>query len=378
MAGQHSVAPPSAFDIIAHCSAYIPLRQGYLDEPDSEESMQGTAAHWVATELACNRVWPVDTIAPNGILVDDEMLEGAQLYADFIHGLHDVEGFSEVPVAIKRIHEHCWGTPDYHSCRLRVDTALNRIRVVDYKYGHLLVEVYECLQLIGYGVGVMEKFGLIDTETEFEFTIVQPRGFHRDGPVRTWTGNMASLRPLVNNLSHMVAESLSGNAVARTGNHCTFCEARVDCKANQEMVGTIFDFTRMPELQLHRPGDIGRELRLLHMAQARLNARVEGLEQQALSLVQRSTRVPFYGIGWSQPRARWNATVEEVEGLGRMLGVDGLVKPRELIPVGQAKTKFKKALVDEAVIREYTFTPPGAAKLVADNTTDFRKIFDHG
>jgi hypothetical protein len=189
----HDIIAPSGLDITVQCPRSVGLQMGLPDLP-TEESMEGDAAHWLAMMTANGVPMPIGTPCPNGVLVDQDMIDGAELWADIVGPY----GEAERKVRIIRIHpRHCGGTPDNY----RHDPIAQTMRVFDYKYGHRFVEVFENKQLAAYATGVIDELNLSQTETWFEFVLVQPRSYHPDGPVRRWTVRASDLVPLVNQTS---------------------------------------------------------------------------------------------------------------------------------------------------------------------------------
>lgn len=371
MAGQHSIFPPSAMDIIAHCGGSVRLSEPYLDAPDTPEAAEGTAAHWVAFEIAQNmNQVAAGTIAPNGVMVDDDMIEGAELWANVIRKNFSIVQYAETPIAIPRIHSQCWGTPDYFT----YNPVLRKLRVIDYKYGHMYVEVFENLQLTAYTAGILDYIGLDDQATEVEFIIVQPRCFHPEGTVRRWSTMAYNLRGLINQMSYRCEMALRDDVQCATGTHCQFCLGRIDCKTLLMTADSIADFVGTAERFNMGPLEIGRELRILDDADNRLQSRRTALQAQALAFLQQGKAVPFYHIEHTKPRRRWKAPVEDVVTLGEVLGIElrkpdvALITPTQAIARG----------IDEAVITEYADYPPGSPKLAADNSTNYRKVFSNG
>src|SRR5437868_4163827 len=91
--GAHSILPPSGAGTWRHCAMWVAMNQIY-PQPDTPESLEGNAAHWVFAEmLACRQV-AEGHAAPNGVIVTDEMLEGAELVVDTLYGRLTAAGFN--------------------------------------------------------------------------------------------------------------------------------------------------------------------------------------------------------------------------------------------------------------------------------------------
>jgi hypothetical protein len=105
-----------------------------------------------------------------------------------------------------------------------------------------------------------------------------------------------------------------------------------------------------------------------------LDARVSGIEAQAVAAVKRGALVPFWMMESVPGRLAWNKPEAEVFALGDMLGLD-LRKAPEAITPTQAKAAAKAAKVPGEVFDAFTARPTGAAKLVPDDGSKARLTF---
>ena len=367
----HATIAPSSMDRTVACPGWIRQASLVPPLPPDEHTLEGEAAHWVALIGALNpEELPalLGMTAPNGQTITDEMVDGAWLYVEALDGL---PGTMEERVDVPRVHPtECWGTPDWYHWK----PATKTLKVVDYKFGHLFVEVFENWQLVAYASGIMDKLGLHDTDVILELVIVQPRSYHRDGPVRTWTVSATKLRSMVNDMHHAAHEALTDKPRTQSGPHCVHCPARASCSTLQQTTGNILDFSGRADPLLQTPDDIGRELRLVTLARERLKARQTGLEAQAEALLRAGRAVPFFIMEPGQSRLKWleSVSVGEVEALAQTLTGRSVLKPPALITPTQA---LKSKALDAAVMSEYSERPPGAMRLVPDTTAKARKIF---
>jgi hypothetical protein len=369
MSAQHSIFAPSSMQRIVQCPGSVGLCQKYPQLEDSHHAREGTAAHWVASEYLKTGVMAQEgTLAPNGFEVTQEMIDGAELYADTIADvvLDDkrIQKNIELPIFIKRIHEHCWGTPD-----LWFWEDIQKIfDITDYKFGHRPVDPFENYQLISYAVGVLETCGidgLKEMDIRVRMRIVQPRSFHKDGPVRTWTVPASDLRGYMNTAKYACGKALMPDAPTKTGPECDDCSARHVCTTlqAQAMRGVDMSGDNVPhELT---PAAVSGELRVLWHAREAMNARISGLEEHALHSIRQGVQIPGLSIETGNGREVWNCPVEQVETLGDMMGVQ-LRKPKVVTP-----KQAIKAGMDPKAIESMVTKRSGEAKLVP---TDLRKI----
>lgn len=405
----HAPIAPSGLTLTVACPASVGLQASVIPLPPAEEELEGTAAHWIAQQYAAGyaRNWPVGAKFKSGGRdweVDIDMVTGATMYAAACGGPH-TDLRLEDAVRVSRIHPvHCWGTPDawrfFPDARaatapgtafdgMPLDRfmagAIKLVRVVDYKFGHRYVEVFGCLQLVGYAAGVMERLGLDDNDDNLwlELILVQPRCYHRDGPVRRWVIPAHALRAYINEARSKAAEALGEGPQlkddkprAMTNEHCIDCKARHVCKTLQHAGYALIEFSGSAELVEMPPEAMGQELALIDDAIERLKARRTGLAARSEAYIRAGTPVAFYHLepGESRMVYKDDVDVDEFVGFGDLVGVDVrkkqtkkdmLVTPTQAIQLG----------IDAGAMKSYAHRPPAALKLTRDSSITARKVF---
>lgn len=367
----HSRLPPSGAASWSRCPGWVSMQQAYPELGSSPEAAaEGTAAHWAAARMLLGQLVTAGQLDPAGVMIDEDMLEAAGLYAaDVLTAdgsmapVHVEEG-----VQIPRVHPDCRGTPDAWA----YDAARGVLYVWDFKYGHAFVEVVDNLQLVAYACGILDALGIDgaqDQHIRLDLRIVQPRAYAREGPVRSWSCMASDIRPLVNLLHAAAEEASAPEPRYQPGPQCRYCAGRHACTALQRAALDAADLATRA-LPVHLPANaVGWELRLLRSALELLQSRCDGLEQEALQLIRSGGQVPHWTAVQGSGRERWAKPVEEVLALGQLFGVD-LAKPREPVTPKQAK-----ALIDESVINAYAEKPRGAMKLVPLTETNVKKVF---
>jgi len=367
----HAVLQPSAahrWGGPAPCAGSVAVEAAIPEDEESEDVRQGHAAHWVCQMLLVAGWLPdVGEVAPNGVVIDVEMRDGAELYVGYIRGV-----LGKAPEHVEQrtlggaIHEACWGTPDADHFEGNI------LDVFDYKYGHRYVEVFENEQLICYAADRLALLdGLGDQLVRVRFHIIQPRSFHRSGPIRAWECKGSDLRPLINRLQGAAAAALApGAATTATPDNCRDCRARTRCDAAQAagmdacaVAGTSVPF----DLSL---SEAARYLALVQRAQGQLTAMATGLEEQLIKALLKGQHVPGFALDSTKPRERWIGDVSELFTLGDLFGKDLRAPPQ---PIGIAAAR--KLGIDESVISQYTDRPKGAIKLVPMDFTATKKVF---
>lgn len=368
----HALIAPSALRITVPCPGSVTLQAQMPPAPETDEAREGTAAHYVATSMATGSTWTLgEPFTSDGEkwTVDIDMLNGAKMFSDACNEWLPRNLRVEDAVKISRIHSvHCGGTPD----AWWFDADLRVLTVLDYKYGHRYVEVFEDPQTCAYAEGVIERLGLGDEEIVIELIIVQPRSYHRDGPIRRWRIKRSRLTSVTAHSAAAAELALSPNPPTQTGDHCLDCKARQACRTLQRATMGIVDYAGSAEL-VDLPDDaLGNELRTVQQAQQRLKARETGLNMQAEKRLREGATVPWFGLEQTASRLTWNddVTVDDLRGMAAMFGVE-LLNPVEPITPTQAKNTG----LDEAVISLYSSRKPGAMRLTAINNTAAKKVF---
>ena len=219
----------SAYRYIA-CPGSVNMSAGIKDD-ESEHASLGTAAHDLAATCLIEQVDAWEFVGgwagPSDIEVDADMAEAVQLYLDYLRQPEVsspwAELFVEYPFHAKAIHPEMYGRSDY----VIYDPQFRSLNVTDYKHGvGIVVNVKYNAQTLYYAAGVLEQMDLWDKVDTISTTIVQPRGFHPDGPIRTFTYTVAEVAKwlLETLLPAMNLAQTSRDTVA--GEHCRFCAAR--------------------------------------------------------------------------------------------------------------------------------------------------------
>ena len=374
---QHSPIAPSSAYRRWRCTASTRREALFPDVEDPEHSREGTAVHWGGAEQLCGRLVDVGQIAPNGVVLTDEMVDAIDEYSGWIEqflapfGMKPRDGFIEQPVQIPRVHPQSWGTPDFYAWLPTIPGAPLRLIVADLKYGKRFVEVFENPQLIEYAAGVTHGLDDLNPGVEITFVICQPRSYHRDGPVRTWTTTLAALRAHINIASNAAHEALGDNARAQPGRtQCRDCKARHACVELQNAGYAAMDEAeRSLPLELP-PAALALELVKTDEALALLEARRSGLEQQALALQKAGKRVPGWTLTHGVGRETWAVPHGQIIAVADAMGVD-VRKPAAAITPAQAR----KAGLDPDLVAGLAHRPPGEAKLERVTEERLRRVF---
>ena len=365
---EHSLLAPSSYGRLAYCRAAPTMEAAYPDE-DSLHAIEGRAAHAVAYDYASTGIMPaLRSPSPHGVEVTQDMIDGAQLYIDDIASELGAAWrnhiFMEQRADLSGLHPLAWGTPD-------ADAAYpGFIYLWDYKYGHRYVDPFENWQLIGYMYDLVSKLSVEEElTTTVQMTIVQPRNFHRDGPIRRWTVKASELRPYFNILKGWLAEATAEVIDASPSpSGCQDCSARHVCVALRDAAYAAMDYAQRAVAHNLQPDQLGIELARVEDMADLLEAYKSGLEEEAVGVLRRGANVPHYTMAPGRASLEWAMPPEFVAG---QLS-DKLWAPRKLITPTQAKTQ---KLVTEELLDAFAHRPPGALKLARVDNKLAKKVF---
>jgi hypothetical protein len=238
------------------------------------------------------------------------------------------------------------------------------------------VDVYENWQLLEYAAGILYSLGisgLEDQYTDVYFHIIQPRSYHRDGPIRTFSAKASALRGYFNILEKAELEASQPIAPCNPSPQCEHCLGRHACISLQRAALSITDSSLLnTPLELPAPA-VSKELQYLKRAAELIDARITGLEAQATSMIKRGEQLPAFRLEVFSGRDRWNVDAKEVITLGDLLGFD-LRKPNDVVTPNQAA---KLGIPDE-IIKKYLAKNKTSLKLTLDENKSVRKIFSNG
>jgi hypothetical protein len=224
----------------------------------------------------------------------------------------------------------------------------------------------------------MERLGLDDNDPDLfcELTLVQPRIYHPEGPVRSWRCHVSMLRAILNIARGAATEALNPNPRTITNNACIDCKARHVCKTLHYATDAFIEFSGTAEVVELPPEAMGQELAMIDDAIKRLEARRTGLAAQGEALARQGKPIAFYHLAPGQSRLAYfeNVNVPELIGLGEVIGID-LRKPQTLKESIVTPTQAIALGVDESVMRSYAHRPKPGLKFTRDNAITARKVF---
>lgn len=242
----HSLNSPSSFARRRACPGSARMEAVIPDE-ENVHAVRGTAAHALGEKCLTTNTEPSDYIGQKfgefkhksgkveEFIADGDMVEDVTVYVDYCRSISDrVECTKdsskfvlvEQKVELPFIGEGEKGTADFISLELLRGT----LHVVDYKNGFGLVDEFENVQGLCYGLGAANLFQALDWD-RLRITIVQPNAYHHAGSVRSWDVPRTELLDWKMDFAEAGQKTLDPNAPLIPGKHCGWCKARFICRA---------------------------------------------------------------------------------------------------------------------------------------------------
>ncbi len=380
MINDHALLAPSAAPVWAHCSGSVMANQ-MCPQPETESTRAGTAAHWVVE--TCLRAWQKGEqlepqamkgqAAPNGVVVDDEMVDAADVHITDVKNTVGPENLLiEHRVYASEIDKDCWGT---------LDTAAidgYTIYLWDFKFGHGRVEAEENYQSVSYLRGLLEMMGLNglqDQHYRVVSRIVQPRCYDGKGPIREWRLALSGIRGYVNQLKHQ-AHLAKNNPTLCSGAHCRYCPARgANCPAFRQATYNMIDIFDMPlNFDVMQGADLKVEREILQRGVSLLKARLESIEDVITHKVKQGDKSIGLALESVPGSAKWSGNNAAVRGFAGMFGID--VNVDKVLTPTQSRAKLKKEQREQwdAMVKQFT-KRDSKIKLIEASDTIAAKTF---
>jgi hypothetical protein len=217
-----------------------------LDLPETEEQdyrANGLAAHEAAAHCMLNVLdtWEIVGQEFYGVPCDKVMADSVQIYLDYCRPLMD--GATTVLIEERiggdpatRPHPDFYGTVDFAAYGPEV------LDVVDLKYGEgIIVEPENNPQMMYYAYGIIHKrltAGVqVRSDRIVRLSIVQPRAFHYDGPIRSWETTVGEIVHWAETELIPAMERAEFDVTLDPGKWCRFCPAKLFCPMLQGLFG---------------------------------------------------------------------------------------------------------------------------------------------
>ena len=377
---KHAILPASGAARWMACTPSARLEEQFPDT-GSDYAAEGTLAHSIA-ELKVRKKF----VEPMGLRkfntrmnklkkdphYQEEMQRYTDDYLDYVSKV--VMSYSSAPhVAVElkldlsRYAPESFGTGD---CIILGGDTLH---VIDFKYGKgVPVGVENNPQLMLYGLGALEAYGMLYNPTHIVLTIFQPRA--EGDTVKEWKISRDNLINWGTNTVRPAAEAaFTGKGKFKPGDWCRFCRARATCRARAGANTALEDFKGIhvpskkaagsfPKPPLLTDAEVGDVLQ----RGIDIEKWLSDLKEYALSAVLNGKEIP----GWKAVEGRSRRTFDDIEKAFndiKAAGVDEamLYERRPLTLAAIEKALGKPKFVE--IAGAHVVTPPGKPTLVPES-----------
>ena len=343
------------------CPASARLENEF-QEIESEDAREGTAAHWVAAQVLAGHFELeelTDRPAPNGIIVTGEMVEHVEMYLSAVR--------SVTPVAV--VESPLEGIPGMERATPDARFVTNvRGHIWEFKYGYKIVEAVDNWQMICYAVLLFIKHEW--QLSDIVVTIVQPRPFHFDGRIRSWTITREIGWNFYSRIQLALAETQDPNAPARSGPHCDYCNALHACEAARRAAFNAVDITLNRGMASDLPAvELGRELTILRRAAEAIKLRLDAAESHGLDLINKGGMIPGWSVERALGRRQWRDE-KDVPLIEALSGVT-MTEQKSISPAQAEKRGVPKELVGVYAISRET----GRKLVPRDGSMKAKEVF---
>lgn len=345
------------------CPGYVKMSRQIPDVSGISVAMkEGIMAHGYAKDVL-EKGW-LDADMPRDM--PDDIYECVKMYTGYCNDISTC--CIDTAVAMEINGEHFSGACDF-SC-WKEDTY----EFVSFTTGHSPVNAVENYELIAHAFLHSELLEQIKS-LKIKLTVVQPRAYHPDGPIRTWETTIAELEPYFETLKTKAAEALSDNPSYNSGAHCRHCPGRHTCKAALDGGAKLYEASAHGDIQALTPEAMGVQLGVVKRCRSHLDAIITGLEENIKHSLKNAKPVPGWVLQPTKKHAKWTKPMDEVLRLGDELGFN-FKQPTKPITPTQAIAKLSKLKIDPAVISGYSKKEDGPDALVPADEI-IKRIFNN-
>lgn len=357
----------SALPRIMTCQGSVALSDQAPKPDHTDDAGEGTAFHHFAAEQLLGRFPALGDTAPNGHMLDAEMLEHVRAYAAVLKAQPGWIARVEYPLH--------WGPGGVANdeqpwqVRVKCDAVtwrpdISTLAVTDAKYGFRYVDVVDNWQLLSQAIGAC--FVMNIRPKRIVLAIYQPRG--PGEALRTHTISAAELLAAYSELCGKLS-ALTNDLV--TGPHCRHCPAAAGCPATERAAYNAVDVAMHADTYTPRPETFATELAVLERAAEFLKQRRMWIEGAALASIRDGKPVP--GLT-SKPVL--GHTAWKPEALTQLRNLQSHNQRFfDEVPVTPAEAKRRG--LDEEQCKALTYRPARGYKLVTTKkgAADAAKVF---
>lgn len=407
----HADLGASSADRWMACPGSVRLTKG-LPNVDTAYTREGTAAHALAEKCLTENLNPGTFIGMQiaGEEVTEDMAEAVEIFVDYVREICQTTDPLGSAIEVRRV----WIEKQFNLEKLgppepmfgTADVAIylpsrRRLCIPDYKHGKgYAVDAVGNKQLLYYALGavlaVEEEIGPGHID-DIELTIVQPRGSHKDGIIRTWIVKYDDVIDFAGELLERAQATQDPNAPLNPGPHCRFCRAIATCPAQLQQAQQIAQLEFAPDGALVLPPapetlPMGTIVQILEKADL-VEKWIKGVRLHAISELQAGRVVPGYKLVEKRPTRKVKDPAEMIAWMEaggytpeQYNHAPELKSPAQLEAVilgGKKKKKGQEVLPPNLIIAESSGVNLAPAhdprpEVVAGPQSDFTALTDGG
>ena len=336
---EHSPVGGSQLYRVTNCAGSVNLiKKHKLKSESSQYAKEGNDAHTLDERClndGTDAAQYIGETLPLGNKVTEDMAGAVQVYLDYVRGQvgKGDKMLVEVRFHVKEIHDMAYGSAD---CVIYKHKT-KELEIIDYKHGAgVSVSVTDNLQTIFYGIGALIKLKLpVDT---IKTTIVQPRCYHADGPIRSQTYEFIDLISHMVEIKAAIEKALDPECNEyNIGGWCHWCPAIALCPAQTrqalEMAKQDFDILTTYDLD---------ELEAIAKIIPNVEIFCKKVREFMYNEANRGVQFQHFKLVDKQARRKWKEDTNESALLKTFdyFKLDDITK-RELISPAQVEEKIK-------------------------------------
>ena len=362
----HALLSPSGASRWARCPGSVEMEKD-IPNTTSTHAEYGTGAHEIAEmsfksgSPAENYLWKKTT---NGIEVDEEMVEGVQIYLDYLNNLNHLNYFIEQRVNYSSWVPNGYGTADY------IGMSDDGITVVDLKFGKgVRVDAQNNYQGLLYALGAYAEFHNLFDFTKVNIVIVQPRLDH----ISEWSITTKELLKWGDFFKKQAALALSDNPPIVPGeSQCQWCRAKAVCKPlaehNLDIATKEFadDFSK--PIKVKNPNKLDNVEVASILTQIKLISDwVTALHGYAYDQLNSGNEVPGFKLVEGRSLRKWKDEEEIEKHLLSLELKDDDLYTKKFISPAQAEKLVKLVGVKPAELSSFIRKPPGKPTIAPES-----------
>ncbi len=319
--------------------------------PDSPASKEGTTAHACLEMIMRHYKHPLAAMDMARKTYGAQMVVHAEIALKYImrNKPKGADLLVEAESRLDFIEKGMYGTTD-----LAIVDLFDTLTIIDYKYGHRIVEPKDNSQLIYYALGIAHKYGF--NFESVKLVIIQPRAEHPLGPIREHTMSMTEL----GSWEYIFANGVKACKEAEEKDpkkylvpngpgqdHCRYCPAAVDCPAlsKRALEEAKADFSDdefdLPSVQRISPQQLAATMNAI----PKLETWIKAVRAYAFNHVKGGGKLKGWKLVEKRGTRKW-LNPEKAELLAKKrFGDLALTEPKLLSPAQLEKIKGAKAFV---------------------------------